>query len=232
MDFAFWRFNNTYIDAIQQNGDTVIALAYATSDVSGHPPDAYTFLCLLQFENTMQPGVREVIQGLSKNGIRCILLTGDRGETAAKIGRDSGIAEYTTAVLSGKVIDRMDLAEVARQAAYCSIFARLLPSQKGMLIRLLQQRGHWIAMVGDGPNDGIALKVADIGISYGVDSSPIARRLSDILIPNLAGLFRLFISARRIKGRARLMKVVRIFLIGFIILVPYLWIFSAQFISR
>jgi magnesium-transporting ATPase (P-type) len=93
--------------------------------------------------------------------------------------------------VDGDILCKMELSEVARQSDYCSIFARLTPSQKGALNRLFQQKGHCIAMVGDGPNDGIALKVADIGISFVMNSSPIAKRLSKILINDLADLLRL-----------------------------------------
>jgi Ca2+-transporting ATPase len=127
------------------------------------------------------------------------------------------------------MIDRMESSEVARQSSYCSVFARLIPSQKGFLIRLFQQKGHLIAMVGDGPNDGIALKVADIGISYVKNSSPIARRLSKILINDLADLLMLIEGANRIKRRVKHLKLFRILIIAISLLSIYMWIFSPQY---
>lgn len=228
VDFEFWRSNNSNIDAINQNGDTVIALAY-TSDISDKTPIDYTFLCLLQLENSLQPGVREIIKGITEKGIRSILLTGDRAKTAARISEDCGITKDSKAYLTGRTIERMELSEVARQSSYCSVFARLLPSQKGVLIRLLQQKGHYIAMVGDGPNDGTALKVADIGISYVKNSSPIARRLSKILINDLADLLRLIEGANRIKRRAKHLKLFRILIVAISLLNIYMWIFASQY---
>jgi P-type Ca2+ transporter type 2C len=155
------------------------------------------------------------------------LLTGDRAETAVRISADSGITKNSRIFLTGRTMDRMDLAEVARQAKYCSVFARLLPSQKGVLIRLLQQKGHRVAMVGDGPNDGIALKAADIGISFVENSSPIARRLSKILINELADLLRLIEGAQRIKRRAKHLKLLRILILVVSMLSLYLWVFNS-----
>lgn len=226
MDSAVRLFNHANIDAISQNGDTAIALAF-TSETTGKTPTGYTFLCLLQLENSLQPGVREVITGAREKGIRSILLTGDRADTAVRIGAESGITVNSRLYLDGRTIDRMELSEVARQAAYCSIFARLLPSQKGVLIRLLQQSGHRVAMVGDGPNDGIALKVADIGISFSKNSSPIARRLSKVLISDLADLLSLIESAKRIKRRDKHLRFFRILIVVLSLLGAYGWILAS-----
>lgn len=118
----------------------------------------------------------------------------------------------------------MALAEVARQSDYCSIFARLLPFQKGIMVRLFQQKHHYVAMIGDGPNDGIALKVADVGISFVKNSSPIARMLSKILINKLSDLLRLIEDANRIKRIAEFLKVIRILTLMAILIGLYLWI--------
>ena len=82
----------------------------------------------------------------------------------------------------------MELDEVGRQAEYCSVFSRLLPSQKATIIHQLQNKGHQVMMIGDGPNDGIALRIADIGVSFLNDSSPIARRHSSVLLHHLTDL--------------------------------------------
>jgi Ca2+-transporting ATPase len=228
LDFEFWLSLNSYIESISKNGDTAIALAY-TSDNPDKTPLKYTFLCLLQLGNSLQPGVRETMKGITEKGIRSILLTGDRAETAAKISADSGVSKNSKVYLTGRTIERMELSEVARQSAYCSVFARMLPSQKGVLIRLLQQRGHCVAMVGDGPNDGIALKVADIGISFVKNSSPIARRLSRILINDLADLLKLIEGAHRIKRRAMHLKLFRILILVVSLLNIYICVFTSQY---
>jgi Ca2+-transporting ATPase len=179
-------------------------------------------------ENSLQPGARGIIKGVKEKGIRSILLTGDRAKTAIRVSEECGITQDSQACLTGGMIDGMESSEVARQSTYCSVFARLKPSQKGVLIRLLQQRGHRIAMVGDGPNDGIALKVADIGISYVINSSPIARRLSTILINDLADLLRLIEGANRVKRRAEQLIFIRILIIAVSLLSIYMWIFASR----
>lgn len=209
LDWNFFSNNASNIQKINQNGDTAIAIAFS-SEVSKHHPVNFTFLCLLQMENSLQPGVREMIKSVSERRIRSILLTGDRAETAGRVGLECGITYDPRICLTGRTIQHMALEEVARQSAYCSVFARLLPSQKAVLIRLFQQKGYTIAMIGDGPNDGIALKAADIGISFMENSSPIARRLSRILINELDDVLKLMEASDRLNRRIGNLEVIRL----------------------
>jgi Ca2+-transporting ATPase len=217
----FWRLNRSNMETINQNGDIVIALAYSNTSSSD-----FIFLCLLQMENPLQVGVCETIKGITEKGIRSMLLTGDRAETAVSVAEACGITNNSKKFLTGKTLDRMESPEIVRQSAYCSVFARLLPSQKGFLIRLLQQGDHCVGMVGDGVNDGIALKAADIGISFVENSSPIARRLAKILINELVDLSSLIDSAHRVKRRMGQLKVFRIGIMAASLFSVYVWVFA------
>jgi Ca2+-transporting ATPase len=220
----FWHANRSNMEAINQNGNTVIALAYSNASTTG-----YTFLGLLELENPLQVGVRETIRKITERGTRSILMTGDRAETAVSVAEACGITNDSNLVLTGRTLDRMESPEIARQSAYCSVFARLLPSQKGFLIRLLQQGGHCVGMIGDGVNDGIALKVADVGISFVENSSPVARRLAHILINTLDDLGRLVESAKRIKRRNGQLRIVRIGIMAASLIGVYAWTVITHF---
>jgi len=226
-DWEFRRLNGSNLEAISQHGDTAIALAY-TTEISAGTPAGYTFLCLLQLENPLQPRARETVRGIAEHGIRSILLTGDKATTAIQVGTACGIVTESQACLTGKVVDRMEAADIVRQASYCSVFARLVPSQKGYLIRLLQLKGHRVAMIGDGPNDGMALKAADVGVSFIDSSSPIARRLAKILIGDLEDLLRLVEGAQGIERQARRLKLLRIVVIVVLLLSTYVWSFAPR----
>jgi Ca2+-transporting ATPase len=225
MDFDLLSSVKTNIDSINKTGDTIIAIAYS-SDASDNIPLNYTFLCLLQLEAPLVPGVREILGKLSEKGIRSVMLTGDRAETAGRVGKEIGITNNPDADLTGKHIERMELSEVARQSAYASVFARLLPSHKGIIIRLFQDKGHYVAMVGDGANDAIALRVADIGISFVENSSPFAKRLSKILINDLGDLWKIVQGSNRIKWRTTFLTWFRTLMIITILFGLYMWVIS------
>jgi len=224
LDFNFRSEVKALSRSISQNGDTAIAMAFATGDVDPRQKE-YTFLCMAQLENSLQDGAKEIVEGVIKKGIRPLLLTGDKPEAAVKIAHTCGIAQKNEAALSGNVIDRMPLDEVGRQAEYCSVFSKLLPSQKATIIRLLQNKGHHVMMVGDGPNDGIALRVADIGVSFKYDSSQIARRYSSILLNRLTDLSELIDGGINLKMRIAKLRRFMILISMVLLFVVYLVVF-------
>jgi Ca2+-transporting ATPase len=206
--------------SINQKGDVAIAMAYSSGTLETPPPH-YSFLCLLQLTNPVKSGVPEVIRNLREKGIRTLVLTGDRPETAMKIAGEIGIDNKSNFCLTGKNMAKMEFSEIARQSDDISVFARLSPSQKGILIMLLQQRNNSVAMVGDGANDTVALKVADVGISFVENSSPLAKRVSKILINDPADLLTLIQSARRIKWRVKYLMLFRVIISISMLLVLY-----------
>ena len=221
-DFLFHRFLRTRIEALTEAGNIAMALAYSPDDLAaatGH----YVFLGLIELENPLRPGVTEAVEGLKKAGVRTIMLTGDRPETAAGVSRKVRLDEHPEYLLTGKHLARMGFADVAWQSAYVSIFARLLPSQKGVLVRLFQQNHHTVAMVGDGVNDVSALRAADVGVSFVEHSSPLARRVSKVLINDVVDLLPLIRSARRIKWWARFLTLLRVAALLALFMGLYAW---------
>lgn len=214
-DSEFWSSFNSNNSKASLNGDVSIALAY-TSEFNESKPNSFSYLCTIHLENPLKRGSREIIAQLSQKGIRSILLTGDRTEAALQVGFDSGISKDKEICITGKMLNKMNFSEIARQAAYCSVFSRLLPSQKGIIIRLLQQRGNKVMMIGDGPNDGIALKSADIGISFFKESSAIARKFAKILVNDLYDLIFLLRISDEIEKKIHLLKIFRVVIFTFI----------------
>ncbi len=225
MDFPFRRFVRIKIDAITREGNIVIAVAYGLG-ASEAPPQRYAFLCLVELENPLRPGVPEVVENLKKTGVRTIMLTGDRPETATGVSKKARLDANPEFHLTGTQMARMGFADIAWQSAYVSIYARLLPSQKAILVRLFQQSNHRVAMVGDGANDTIALRAADVGISFIENSSPIARRVSKVLINDLADLLTLIRNAKRMEWRISLLTVFRAVILIALFLSLYSWMLS------
>jgi P-type Ca2+ transporter type 2C len=229
IDLAFLLFLRSQMEAINQAGDIAIALAYAPGSREA-PPLHYAFLCLLQLENPLHPGVPDVLKQLRERGIRTVMLTGDRAETATKIASEAGIETdtFSKRYLTGKDIVKMALTEVGRQSAYISVFARLLPSQKGNLIRLFQERYRAVAMVGDGANDAIALKAADVSLSFAENGSPFAKRVSMILINDLRDLLTVMQAAAALESQVGLAWIYRTLILAVLLFGLYAWALLAR----
>jgi len=218
----FLKDYRNIVNQSDRSGHKTITLAYATEE-SALESNGFTILCVLQFINTLQPGVRDVIQDISDRGIRSLLMTGDSPESAVWAAEESGIGQDDQGYLTGPMLDRMGFDEIRRQMQHCAIFARLSPSQKGLLVRLMQNRHTKVAMVGDGFNDAIALKVADLGFSFQTGSSATARKFSEILIKALRNLVEVFEQAHRFRRAAAWLRVIRVVMIVMVYVAIYGW---------
>jgi Ca2+-transporting ATPase len=139
-------------------GLRVLALAERRAAVPEvEPYEDLTWLGLVGLLDPPREDVREAIAACRSAGIRVVMLTGDQPATARAIARAVGIDED-------------------------AVFARITPEQKLALIAEHQQRGHIVAMTGDGVNDAPALKKADIGVAMGLRGTEVARQAADIVL--------------------------------------------------
>ncbi|WP_082863552.1 cation-translocating P-type ATPase [Thermodesulfatator autotrophicus] len=131
-----------------------------------------------------RPEVREAVKKCKEAGIRVIMITGDYAKTALAIGYDLGIVSERSSgfVLTAKEVETFSDQELKEKLKEVSIFARVSPSHKLRLVKLLKEEGHVVAMTGDGVNDAPALKAADIGIAMGITGTQVAKEASDIIL--------------------------------------------------
>ncbi|MFI7680409.1 cation-translocating P-type ATPase [Actinophytocola sp. NPDC049390] len=114
-------------------------------------------------------------------GITVKMITGDHADTARAIAEATGLVDSTA---DATVVTGAELAGLDRldDAADADVFARVSPEQKLDLVRVLQARGHVVAMTGDGVNDAPALRRADIGIAMGAGGTDAARGAADMVL--------------------------------------------------
>jgi P-type Mg2+ transporter len=139
------------------------------------------------------------IAELLRLGVAIKILTGDNEVVAGKVCRDVGLE--ITRMTGGDEVDASAEGALAKVAEQCVLFARMSPAQKARVIRALQHQGHVVGFLGDGINDGPALKAADVGIS--VDTAvDIAKESADIILleKSLLVLAQGVIEGRRIFG--------------------------------
>ena len=131
------------------------------------------------FLDPPKPSAESAIAALTKNGVRTVVLTGDTEGVAINICGRLGIpTDYT---LTGAQVDAMDDEELKAACEKCRIFSKLSPYQKQRVVKAFQRNGHTVGYMGDGINDSLPLKQADVGIS--VDTAvDIAKEVADIIL--------------------------------------------------
>ncbi|MBI4386956.1 MAG: cation-translocating P-type ATPase [Elusimicrobia bacterium] len=162
-------------------------LAVARGEASGASAESledfrFVFLGLVAFEDPVRPTSRRAVEESRKAGIRILMVTGDHPETALSIARQSGID--ATRVATGSELASLDAPALRRLLRECSVFARVHPEHKLLIVETLKAAGEIVAMTGDGINDAPALQAAHVGIAMGGRGTDVAREAAAIVILN------------------------------------------------
>ncbi len=150
-------------------------------------PRRFTFLGLQGMIDPPRPEAIDAVAACHRAGIQVKMITGDHAGTAVAVARQLGLAAQTEgadhpAALTGKDLATLDDERLIEAAANVPVFARVTPEQKLRLVEALQERGHVVAMTGDGVNDGPALKQANIGVAMGITGTEVAKEASDMVL--------------------------------------------------
>lgn len=160
------------IDEFADNALRVMAAAYVDFEEDKQtlaPEDVEGGLMLAGLWAMIDPPREESVQAVrqaKEAGIHPVMITGDHAATALAIAKQVGIAGDGQA-LTGSDIDALDKPALAEAALRSGVFARVSPAHKLKIMEALREKGHVVAMTGDGVNDAPALKGADIGIAMG-----------------------------------------------------------------
>ncbi|XP_021112260.1 calcium-transporting ATPase type 2C member 2 isoform X8 [Heterocephalus glaber] len=157
-------------------GLRVLALA------SGPELGRLTFLGLVGIIDPPRDGVKEAVRVLSESGVSVKMITGDALQTASAIGRDIGLCNGKLRAMSGEEVESTEPGTLVGLVREVSVFFRTSPKHKLKIIKALQESGAIVAMTGDGVNDAVALKSADIGIAMGQAGTDVSKEAASMIL--------------------------------------------------
>jgi P-type Ca2+ transporter type 2C len=141
-----------------------------------------TFIGLQGMIDPPRPEVKMAVKECKDAGIKTVMITGDHVITAKAIAKQLGILTHQSKVLDGPTLSNMSVDELENVVDDVAVFARVSPEHKLKIVKALQNRGHIVAMTGDGVNDAPAIKAADIGISMGITGTDVAKESSALVL--------------------------------------------------
>ncbi len=175
------------IDRLAGKGYRLLAVAVRrhmnTDSVSQDDVHNLTLLGVLTITDPVRNEVVESIKETLEAGVAIKLITGDHAGTARAVARAVGLPADKHTVCDCQTLDDLDDDNLREIVETASIFSRVEPLAKQRIVRLLQERGHVVAMTGDGVNDAVALKGADIGVAM-ASGSDVAKDAADLVLLN------------------------------------------------
>lgn len=172
---------NQALEQFANNGLRVLAVAMR-EDAIEIAENGLTFLGFAGMADPVRPEVPGAVAECRRAGVRTVMITGDRMDTALAIAREIGIADSKEECLSGEELSCMDDTELAARMRHTKVFAHVSPEHKVRIVNACKKNGEVVAMTGDGVNDAPSLKAADVGIAMGMAGTDVAKSAADIVL--------------------------------------------------
>lgn len=144
--------------------------------------DNLTFIGFWGMIDPPRPEVKDSINECRAAGIKPVMITGDHRDTATAIASELGLLGEGELVMTGQELDGVTDDELTRNAERISVYARVSPQHKVRIVNIFRNKGHVVAMTGDGVNDAPALKRADIGAAMGISGTDVAKSASEMVL--------------------------------------------------
>ncbi len=161
----------------------VLGFAYKeVKNISETELNGAVFLGLIGMIDPPREEAKKAITEANNAGIKVIMITGDHELTAKSIATQLGIIKENELVITGEQLDNLTDKELEKSVEKIRVFARTSSVHKTRIIDALKKRGHIVAMTGDGVNDALALKKADVGIAMGISGTEVTKESSDMIL--------------------------------------------------
>jgi len=155
------------------------ALPPHDDDTTATLPAGLRALGLVALADELRGEAAETLRSFRDAGVAVKVISGDDPDTVAALARQAGLGEFAS--IAGPDLDSLDDDALGRTAAETTVFGRITPAQKERLVDALRARGHYVAMIGDGVNDVLSLKKANLAIAMGTGSQA-TRGVADLVL--------------------------------------------------
>jgi len=140
-----------------------------------------TFVGMIGMIDPLRTEAKDAVETCRQAGIRPVMITGDHPLIARTIGRQLGF-HNTERFLTGRDLAGMEVADLVEEVDQVSVYARVAPEHKLKIVNAFQEKGHIVAMTGDGVNDAPALKSADIGVAMGITGTDVSKEAAAMVL--------------------------------------------------
>jgi Ca2+-transporting ATPase len=173
-----------------QKGRKIVGFAYKFVDSKTLEPDMIDNMDwngIAVYEDPIRPSIHKTIQNCQKAGIRIKMITGDYLPTAKYVGQKIGLIppdndyDIDKYILTGEELKSLKGSALKEAVNTATVFARIDPLEKHLIVNVLKEMGEVVAMTGDGVNDAPALKASDIGVVVN-EASDISKNTADIVL--------------------------------------------------
>ncbi len=168
-------------------GFRVLGVARANFEGNEFPKNQedfdFNFIGLVSFYDPPKNKIIKVLQDFYKAGINVKIITGDYGLTTISLAKQIGFKGFEH-MITGEELMKLNSKELKKAVKEKQIFTRMFPEAKLKIINALKSNGEIVAMIGDGVNDGPALKSAHIGIAMGARGTEIAKQTASLILVN------------------------------------------------
>ncbi len=161
-----------------QSGLRVLMLAYSPSQIAGEKlPSLLRPMAIITLADNVRPDAVDTIKWFRENDVEIKIISGDNPVTVSEVARRVGVKNASNYIS----LDGLTEVEVQNVASQYTVFGRVTPEQKAILVQALKKQGATVAMTGDGVNDILALKEADCAITV-ASGSEAARNVSHLVL--------------------------------------------------
>ena len=164
----------------QKEGKRILGIAYTNEVIKEEILPGLLMIGYIVLDDPLRKNAKEMLGFFKKQQVDIKIISGDNPLTVSSIAKKAGLEEYNSYIDLSTITNDEDIKAIVNDY---SIFARVLPHQKKLIVEALQSEGKTVAMTGDGVNDVIALKQADCSITL-PEASDVARQVSQIVLLN------------------------------------------------